>query len=133
MAEIEFIEVKAEFFETAKGWAFFPFQAGVVPFEEVDGASFHVVKTNPGEIRGNHRHPGVEEWLHVFGGKAIFHWRAPDGAVKRRPIENEHTIIRVPPDVGHAVLNNGRRPVYLTAFRTKAAAPGPRAEPDEVL
>ena len=51
-AEVEFIEAKEAFNESVKGWVFFPFQSEALPFNLVDGTSYHVVKTEPGEIRG---------------------------------------------------------------------------------
>jgi len=133
-AEVEFIESGEAFFETSKGWAFFPFQSEVIPLDRVDGASFHVVKTLPGEVRGNHRHPGVEEWLHVFGGPAVFHWGLDNGGVGRRDLDNEQTVIRVKAGVAHALSNPGPNPVFLVSFRTKPQDPeAPASEPAELL
>jgi len=119
VAEIEFIEAKEAFYDTVRGWAFFPFQSEALPFNQVDGTSFHVVKTNPGEIRGNHRHPEVEEWLHIFGGPAVFHWQTAEGNVNKRDLDNDYTIVRVKAGVAHALSNPGPGPVYLIAFRTE--------------
>ena len=132
--EVQFFNAQAAFSESVKGWVFFPFHAEAMPFDQVDGTSFHLVKSNPGEIRGNHLHPGVEEWLHVFGGPAVFYWREADGAVQRKNIDNDFTVIRVSEGVPHALSNPGPGPVYLVAFRTEPPEPGlPAAEPAEIV
>ena len=133
-AEVEFIEAKEAFNQSVKGWVFFPFQAEALPFNLVDGTSYHVVKTEPGEIRGNHLHPGVEEWLHIFGGVSVFHWQTSDGERHRREIDNDYTVIRIKIGVPHAVSNPGPNPVYLVAFRTDQPDPEmPVAEPAVIL
>ena len=121
--EVEFYEAGEAFYETDKGWAFFPFQAGYAPCSQVDQTSFHTVKSNPGQIRGNHLHPGAEEWLHSFGGPAVFYWRGSDGKVKRREIDDESTIVRIKAGVAHAILNPGPLPTYLVAFRSQPSEP----------
>ena len=134
MDEVEFIEAETAFEETHKGWAFFPFHVRAVPYHQVDGTSFHTVKSNPGQIRGNHLHPGVEEWLHTFGGPAVFYWQGEDGEVKRREIDNEYTIVRIKAGVPHAILNPGPLPTYLVAFRSEPPeAETPRAQPAEIV
>lgn len=134
MQEVEFIDAGQAFYESVHGWAFFPFQAEAMPFDRVDGTSFHVVKSNPGEIRGNHRHPGVEEWLHVFGGLSVFYWQTSDGQVRKKAIDNEHTIIRVAPGVPHALSNPGPDDVYIVAFRSDLPSVDlPVAEPAEIV
>ena len=134
MEEVEFIEAKEAFSESVKGWVIFPFQSEALPFNRVDGTSYHVVKTEPGEIRGNHLHQGVEEWLHIFGGQAVFHWQTSDGQRHRREIENDYTIVRVMPGVAHAVSNPGPNPVYLVSFRTEQPDSSlPVAEPAVIL
>ncbi len=134
MVEVEFIEVKDAFYESVKGWAFFPFQSGSMPFADVDGQSFHVVKILPGEIRGNHRHPGVDEWLHVFSGPAVLHWRDAQGQPRKREISNEYTVVRVAAGVPHALLNPGPGLVYTVSFRARSGHPDqPKAEEVQVL
>ncbi len=134
MNEVDFIEAKEAFQDSVKGWAFFPFHAEAMPFDKVDGTTFHVVKSLPGEIRGNHLHPGVEEWLHVFGNPSVFYWRAADGETKKRVIDNEYTIIRISPGVPHALQNPGPGDVYLVAFRTEQPeADMAAAEPAEIV
>lgn len=134
MSKIEFIEARESFHESVRGWAFFPFQAEAVPYSKIDGTSYHVVMTNPGEVRGNHLHPEVVEWLHVFGGPAIFHWRDEDGTKHRREINNDHTIIRIEAGIAHAVSNPSPHPVFLVAFRSEQPSPDlPVARPAEIV
>lgn len=134
MSEVDFIEADQAFYESVRGWAFFPFQAEAMPFDKVDGTSFHIVKSLPGEIRGNHLHPGVEEWLHVFGNQSIFHWQTADGEVHKRTIDNEYTIIRISAGVPHALQNPGPGDAYLVAFRTEQpTAESPVSEPAEIV
>ena len=134
MAQVQFIQAEEAFNQTVRGWVFFPFQAEVVPFNLVDGTTFHIVKTEPGEIRGNHLHPGVEEYLHVFGGRSVFHWRDDEGRKKSRELDNDYTIIRIPAGTPHALSNPGPGPVFLVAFRTDSPDPSlPAAEPAVIL
>ncbi len=107
-----------------RGWVLFPFQNIPGPAPQADLWTLHVVRSEPGAIRGNHYHPGSAEWLHIFGGRATFHWEE-DGQVRSRVIDRDDVLIFIPPGISHAVTNDSDRAVYLWAFRE------PSDQPDE--
>lgn len=88
----------------------------------------HVVLTEPGHVRANHRHPRGTEVMTVHG-PALVRMRedgrdtdteVPAGAVYR---------FTIPPGVAHAVRNTGDAPALIVSFNTVAHDP---ADPDVV-
>ena len=109
-----------QFFSDERGWAFFPFQGDLASIPAgIDLTSFHVVKTEPGHVRGNHFHPETAEWLHVFGQAFELFWQE-DGENKSETFYEENLIIFIPPNIPHAVKNIGSGPMYVAAFREKS-------------
>ncbi len=116
MAAVEFIDLAEEISEDARGLSFFPFK-NRVSRADVLIPNFHLVSIQPGQVRGNHAHPGHLEWLYPFHGQGDFIWKSPDGAQAARRLAGDRLIIRISPGVAHAVRNVGSEPIYLLAWR----------------
>ena len=118
---IRFLTLSPEqsgFYEDQRGFGLFLVQALADLDLEVDPRSFHVVKTEPGRVRGNHLHPTKHEILFLFGGPNELIWQEPGGPVQRKMITDEKTLIVVPPGVAHAVVNPGPSVTYLAAWNS---------------
>lgn len=125
---IRFLTLSPEqpgFYEDRRGFGLFLVQALADSDLAVDPRSFHVVKTEPGRVRGNHYHPSKHEILFLFGGPNELIWQESGEPVQRKMISDEKTLIVVPPGVAHAVINPGPGVTYLAAWNS----PGDRDEP----
>jgi dTDP-4-dehydrorhamnose 3,5-epimerase-like enzyme len=88
----------------------------------------HVVLTQPGAIRGNHRHlRGVETT--TLSGPALVRYRVDDELRDVRVPAGEVWRFRFPPGVPHAFRNDGETPMVLVSFNTLEHDP---AAPDAV-
>lgn len=116
MADVEFIDLAGEISEDPRGLSFYPFK-NRVSRPDVLIQNFHLVSIQPGQVRGNHAHPGHLEWLYPFHGQGDFIWESEDGAQASRRITGHRVFIRIPPGVAHAMRNVGPEPVYLLAWR----------------
>jgi len=122
--QVKIFALNNQFNPDRRGWAFFPFQAdlGLSP-AGCDLVSLHMVKTRPGAVRGNHRHPESAEWLYVYGGKASFFWQE-ETKVKEAVLDKGAHAVYIPADTAHAIKNKGPGLFYLTAFR-EVSSQGP--------
>ena len=125
MADVEFIDLTGDIHEDPRGLSFFPWP-GQVPNPQDILTTFHLVSIAPGQVRGNHLHPGHIEWLYLFHGPGELIWEATTGEVKEQRVSGNRTLVRVPPGVAHAVCNPGPEVLYLLAWR-EAAGSGPAA------
>lgn len=108
-------------------------QRGFV-FEPLDGdellaqSNVHVVITEPGAVRGNHRHAHGTEVLTVVGPVLV---RTRAAGVLRDTHVSVDEVMRFtfPPGVAHAIQNTGDRRQVLVSFNTVAHDP---ADPDVV-
>jgi dTDP-4-dehydrorhamnose 3,5-epimerase-like enzyme len=129
MASIQCIALPQNFSTDHRGWSFAPFKnLELIQQAEVDWNSFHAVSLEPGIVRGNHFHPETTEWLFFCGGPVRLAWQE-DGSLRPESIliENNHTLIIIPPGVSHAVKNESPLTIYLVAFRSPARS-GPEPE-----
>jgi mannose-6-phosphate isomerase-like protein (cupin superfamily) len=129
MAALEFIDLSGEIQEDRRGLSFFPWRGRPRQAQDLL-TTFHLVSIRPGQTRGNHLHPGFEEWLYLFHGTDTLIWEAPLGAVQEKEISGNRTLVRIPPGVAHALRNPGPELLYLLAWRERAG-PGP-GEPETV-
>ncbi|MDI6852647.1 MAG: cupin domain-containing protein [Deltaproteobacteria bacterium] len=116
MAAVEFIDLSEEISEDPRGLSFFPFK-NRVSRPDVIIPNFHLVSIQPGQVRGNHVHPGHLEWLYPFHGEGDFIWKTTNGGQASRRIAGHRVLIRIPPGIAHAVRNVGAQPIYLLAWR----------------
>lgn len=116
MALVEFIDLTEEIVEDPRGSSFYPFK-NRVRRSEVLIPNFHLVSIRPGQVRGNHAHPGQVEWLYPFHGEGDFIWQQPDGSKETHRLAGGRMLVRISPGVAHALRNTGPGPVYLLAWR----------------
>jgi quercetin dioxygenase-like cupin family protein len=116
MASVEFIDLTGEIVEDPRGLSFYPFKDRVGR-PELLIQNFHLVSIQPGQVRGNHAHPGHLEWLYPFHGQGDFIWETPEGGRETRRLAGGRVFIRIPPGVAHAMRNPGPDPMYLLAWR----------------
>lgn len=103
-------------------------------FEPLNGdellaqSNVHVVITEPGAVRGNHRHACGTEVLAVIGPALV---RTRVGGVLQDTHVAAGEVVRftLPPGVAHAIQNTGDRPQVLVSFNTAAHDP---ADPDVI-
>ncbi len=76
----------------------------------------HLVLTEPGHVRGNHRHARGTERMVVLGPATVRVRRAGQVEETRVPA-GEAWRFEFPPGVAHAVLATGERTGLLVAFR----------------
>ncbi len=128
MADVEFIDISGEMHNDVRGFGFFPWQGGVEDPREVV-RTCHLFSILPGHTRGNHYHPGFTELLFTFHGTGVFTWEGAAG-IMERPISDNHTLVRIPPGISHALSNPGPEVLYLLAWRQPTGG-GP-TEPESV-
>lgn len=128
MDKVRIYTLEDRFFADERGWAFFPFQGDLEqPARGCHLASLHIVRTEPGGVRGNHRHAETAEWLHIFGGSGRFYWEE-DGRTRSLDLSRDNQLIYVPAGVAHTIRCTGPGPLYLVAFRENPTQ-GPHTEP----
>jgi dTDP-4-dehydrorhamnose 3,5-epimerase-like enzyme len=117
---VDFIDLTEEIFTDARGLSFFPLRERVFRPDALI-QNFHLVSINPGQVRGNHVHPGHLEWLYPFHGAGDFIWQEPDGTRKERRLAGGRVLIRISPGSAHAMRNPGPEVIYLLAWREATA------------
>ena len=121
MAGVEFLELAAEIREDHRGFVFFPWQAGVKDTPEVF-RTFHLISIAPGQVRGNHLHPGYREYLLTFQGAGVFTWEEAPGQLQERQLSGHRTLVCISPGIAHALENHGPEILYLLAWREKTGS-----------
>lgn len=116
MEVVEFIDLAEEIFEDPRGLSFYPFKKRVNR-PDILIQHFHLVSIEPGQVRGNHAHPGHLEWLYPFHGEGDFIWETPEGVKQTRRLAQGRLFIRIAPGVAHAMRNPGPEVIYLLAWR----------------
>jgi quercetin dioxygenase-like cupin family protein len=120
MAAVQFIDLSGEIHADNRGMSYFPWQGRLQAPEDLS-KTFHLVSILPGHIRGNHYHPGHNEWLYPFHGTGTLIWEEAPDQVQERLISGDSTLIHIPPGIAHAVRNPGPEILYLLAWRGVAA------------
>lgn len=93
----------------------------------------HAVVTEPGAIRGNHRHVRGTEVSAVLG-PALVRYRDETGVRDIQVPDNECWRFVFPAGVPHAFQNTGTRPFLLVSFNTEEHDPQrPDAEREELI
>jgi len=130
MADVEFLDISGEIHEDPRGFVFFPWQDRVQEPRDLP-PTFHLVSIAPGQLRGNHLHPGHREYLFTFQGVGEFLWEPRPGEIKERLLTGNRTLVLIPPGIPHALRNPGPETLYLLAWRERVGAgPGkPETEP----
>ena len=83
----------------------------------------HAVITEPGAVRGNHRHLRGTEVSAVVGAAQV-RYREGDQIRDALVPAGEVWRFEFPPGVAHAFKNTGERPFLLVSFNTEIHDPG---------
>jgi dTDP-4-dehydrorhamnose 3,5-epimerase-like enzyme len=127
VAEVEFLDISGDTHEDPRGFVFFPWQDGVGEPQDLL-RTFHLISIAPGQVRGNHLHPGHREYLFTFHGAGVLLWEDQAGEVKERLLTGRRTLVRIPPGIAHALRNPGPEILYLLAWRERTE--GSLTEPE---
>ena len=119
MADVEFLDLSGEIHEDPRGFSFFPWQDRLQDPRDLP-RTFHLVSILPGQVRGNHLHPGYREILVTFHGAGVLLWEPRPGEIKERLLTGHRTLVRSPPGLPHALRNPGPEVLYLLAWRERA-------------
>jgi UDP-2-acetamido-2,6-beta-L-arabino-hexul-4-ose reductase len=93
----------------------------------------HTVMTEPGGVRGNHRHMRGTEVTSVLG-PALVRYRSGDEVEEMLVPAGEAWRFQFPPGTAHAFKNTGPRPLLLVSFNTELHDPAhPDAEREELI
>jgi len=93
----------------------------------------HAVLTEPGAVRGNHRHLRGTEMSSV-GGAALVRYREGAELHEVQVPEGEVWRFEFPPGVAHAFKNIGTRSFLIVSFNTELHNPAvPNAERVELI
>lgn len=130
MSGVEFVDLSEEIKEDPRGFVFFPWQEGGVKEPQDLPRTFHLISIAPGQVRGNHLHPGHREYLFSFQGTGVLIWEEPPGEVRERLLTGHRTLVRIPPGIAHALRNPGPEILLLVAWRERSGS-GPK-EPETV-
>ncbi len=118
VVEIRKLEVHAD----GRGAVFEPLE----PVLLAGWRNVHAVVTDPGMIRGNHRHPRGTEVTAVLG-PALVRYRSGGQIEERHVPLGEAWRFVFPPGTAHAFRNTGTKPTVLVSFNTEEHDP---ARPD---
>jgi dTDP-4-dehydrorhamnose 3,5-epimerase-like enzyme len=93
----------------------------------------HTVLTEPGGVRGNHRHLRGTEVTSVLG-PALVRYRNGDDVEEMSVPAGEAWRFQFPPGTAHAFKNTGTRPLLMVSFNTEVHdAAHPDAEREELI
>jgi dTDP-4-dehydrorhamnose 3,5-epimerase-like enzyme len=93
----------------------------------------HTVVSEPGAVRGNHRHVRGTEVTAILG-PAMVRYRVGDTTEERHVPAGEAWRFEFPPGTAHAFKNTGARPMILVSFNTEEHDPARAdAEREELI
>jgi len=114
--------VKLKVHADARGCVFEPLEPALL----AGWRNVHAVVTEPGAVRGNHRHLRGTEVSTVVG-PALVRYREQGQVQDANVPAGEAWRFHFPPGVAHAFRNTGSRPFVLVSFNTEEHDP---ARPD---
>jgi mannose-6-phosphate isomerase-like protein (cupin superfamily) len=134
-AEIQFLDLGDSWRQDERGFVYFPFQdlPDSLPRAEMC-RSCHLIAIEPGQLRGQHQHPGKTEWLLIFHGRGQLFWRS-QGKLQQRLLSDNRILVVIPPGLPHTLRNDGPEPLYLLAWRAALESGGdaPDTVPEPLL
>jgi len=93
----------------------------------------HTVVTEPGGVRGNHRHQRGTEVTSVLG-PALVRYRSGDEVEEMHVPPGEAWRFLFPPGTAHAFKNTGAKPLLLVSFNSELHDPAaPDLEREELI
>ncbi|MGG6295912.1 cupin domain-containing protein [Leptolyngbya sp. AN02str] len=102
-------------FQDSRGVVFKPLLAD----ELAQQRDVHVVVTEPGCVRGNHRHQHGTESMTVYG-PALVRCQEGDTITDTEVAAGDIVRFTIPAGVAHAVKNTGDRPSLMVVFNSDA-------------
>lgn len=80
----------------------------------------YITVAYPDKVKGNHFHKMKNEWVHVLHGKAkmTFH-DVETGDSHEMIVDNNTTVIKIPPMIAHGFKNIGNEIVYILIYSDK--------------
>ena len=113
----------------ARGTVFEPLESRLL----AGWRNVHTVVSEPGAIRGNHRHLRGTEVTAVLG-PALVRYRVGDSIEERHVPAGEAWRFEFPPGTAHAFKNTGTQPMILVSFNTEEHDPARAdAEREELI
>ena len=113
----------------ARGTVFEPLESRLL----AGWRNVHTVVSEPGAIRGNHRHVRGTEVTAVLG-PALVRYRVGDSIEERQVPAGEAWRFEFPPGTAHAFKNTGARPMISVSFNTEEHDPARTdAEREELI
>ena len=113
----------------ARGSVFEPLEPELLPGWQ----NVHTVMTEPGAVRGNHRHLHGMEVTSVLG-PALVRYRTEGEIEEMNVPAGEAWRFHFPPGTAHAFKNTGQKPLLLVSFNTELHDPlHPDAEREELI
>jgi dTDP-4-dehydrorhamnose 3,5-epimerase-like enzyme len=105
---------KLEVHADARGAVFEPLESSLL----AGWRNVHTVISEPGAIRGNHRHLRGTEVTAVFG-PALVRYRTEQRIEELHVPAGEAWRFVFPPGTAHAFQNTGAKPIVLVSFNTE--------------
>jgi dTDP-4-dehydrorhamnose 3,5-epimerase-like enzyme len=113
----------------ARGTVFEPLESRLL----AGWRNVHTVISEPGAIRGNHRHVRGTEVTAILG-PALVRYRVGDTIEERHVPAGEAWRFEFPPGTAHAFKNTGAQPMILVSFNTEEHDPARAdAEREELI
>ena len=127
MSAVQVVKLKVH--ADARGCVFEPLEPALL----AGWRNVHAVVTEPGAVRGNHRHLRGTEVSTVVG-PALVRYREQGQVHDIVVPEGEAWRFHFPPGVAHAFRNTGARPLVLVSFNTEEHDPArPDAERESLI
>lgn len=109
------IPLEGRSWRDARGWGVRPLDAASLGPDAL--GDLHVVSLVPGAVRGNHLHPGVTEWMLLFGAPVTLAWLPPGAEPASLRLElGEPVLVEIPAGVGHALRGEGPGETFLVSW-----------------
>ncbi len=108
-----------------RGWLHVALSASQLPDEARFGEMYVVRADSLGDRRGDHVHPGMDEWFSVVEGAADLELVDPDTGERRvlRLVAEEARTVRVPAGLAHCFVNARSGPLTVVAWATREHDP----------
>ncbi len=122
VADIQFLDLGDSLRQDERGEVYFPFQnlPDSMPRAEMC-TSCHLISILPGQLRGQHQHPHKTEWLYVFHGQGQLFWRRHDGSQQQCVLDNNRTLVVIPPGIPHTLRNDWPQPSLSVGLAGRVA------------
>ncbi|MCO4772197.1 MAG: cupin domain-containing protein [Deltaproteobacteria bacterium] len=106
--------------EDARGWLHVALGASQLPTHARFGELYVVRALARGDRRGDHLHPGMDEWFTVVDGEARLELVDPETRARRELTlsASDPQTVRVPAGLAHCFVNLADGPLTIIAWAT---------------